>query len=765
MANAESIAHDSAHKHVTGEAIYVDDINPRRGQLYVAIGYSQIGRGRVVQMQLDAVRQSAGVVDVMTSEQLPATNDIGPVFPGDPIFTDVIEFWGQAIFAVAATSHKLACVAVTKAQIKYEELTPRLDIDTAVAKESYVRPPHTMGNASADVAKTIDNAPHCIDGVIDIGAQEHFYLEGQVALAIPGEDGTVEVHSSNQNPTEAQRLIAEVLGVAMQRITVVTRRMGGGFGGKETQAALPACLCALFAVRNTVAVTCRLNRHDDMVMTGKRHPFRNKYSVGFDDHGRINGVRYQLAAQCGHSPDLSDAIVDRAMFHCDNAYYLPSAHIVGLRTKSNTASNTAFRGFGGPQGMLAMETVIDEIAFALNKDPLEVRKINFYGKNSRNVTPYGQTVDTFTVPELVAQLENESDYHIRRQEIAKFNQQNRYLKRGIALTPVKFGISFTVQHLNQGGALLHLFTDGSIQLNHGGTEMGQGLMIKVAQVVAQVFGCALNNIEITSTRTDKVPNTSATAASSGTDINGMAAKIAAEKIKQRLIAFLVGQYAVDADSIEFRDGKIFAGTHCMTLSELAQHAYHARIPLSATGYYRTPDIHYDRLSARGKPFYYYANGAAVSEVMIDTLTGENRLLRVDIVHDVGQSINPDIDIGQIEGGFVQGLGWLTTEEVKWDDRGKLLSDSPATYKIPAIADRPVEFNVSLLKNVPNPIPTVLRSKAVGEPPLMLAISVHCAIRDALGSICNHTEFPNLNAPATAEEILRVATTLQSTAME
>ena len=759
---SEAAPHDSARKHVTGNAVYVDDLNRYQNQIYIAIGGSEIACGSVRKLSLEAVWRCDGVVDVLTPADLPAQKDIGAVFPGDPLLTDVIEFMGQALFAVAATSHAKARKAVQAAQVEYQEQDPLLSITSAIEQKNYVRPAHVMGDSTAQTA--VDAAPCQRHGVLFVGGQEHFYLEGQVALAMPEEDGGVTVHSSNQNPTEAQKLIAEVLGKNMQHVNVVTRRMGGGFGGKETQAAQAACLAALFAVRNQCPAACRLSRRDDMIMTGKRHPFRNEYTVGFDVEGNILAVTYQLAGQCGHSPDLSDAIVDRAMFHCDNAYYLPQAYIEGLRLKSNTVSNTAFRGFGGPQGMIAMEAVIDEVAFALGKDPLDIRRQNFYGKSSRNLTPYGQRVKTFTVPAIVDQLETESNYRQRRSEIRNFNQANRILKRGIALTPVKFGISFTVKHLNQAGALLHLYSDGSLHLNHGGTEMGQGLMIKVAQIVARVLGADLSNIEICATRTDKVPNTSATAASSGTDLNGMAAQIAAEKIKQRLIAFLVSEHGVKAQQITFAKGRVSAGAHSFSLAEVANQAYLARVPLSATGYYRTPDIHYDRSKAQGEPFYYYANGAAVAEVIIDTLTGESRVLRVDIIHDVGDSINPDIDIGQIEGGFIQGMGWLTTEELKWNEQGRLLTDGPATYKIPAIADRPLEFNVRLLKNTPNEVPTVLRSKAVGEPPLMLAISVHSAIRDAIAAVADYRVFPKLNAPATAEEILRCSDTLKQ-AME
>jgi len=758
MSAGKSNAHDSAVGHVTGRALYVDDQVPHTGQLHVAIGGSTKACGAIQSIDLEAVKAAPGVVDVLSFDDLPALTDLGPVFPGDPLLVERnIEFMGQAIFAVAATSHRLARQAVKLAEITYTEAEPLLDLQQAIDDENYVRPPHTMqrGDASAAIA----TAANKLSGRIKIGGQEHFYLEGQVAKCVPGDDGSITVYSSNQNPTETQHLIAGVLGVSMNQVTVVTRRMGGGFGGKETQACATAALAALFAQRQNVSVCCRLARHDDMCMTGKRHPFINRYNVGYDNDGRILGIEHSLAGQCGYSPDLSDAIVDRAMFHSDNAYYLASARIDGLRCKSNTVSNTAFRGFGGPQGMMAIEAVIDEIAYKLNKDPLEIRKINFYGDAPNNVTPYHQTVTSCTVPEIVEKLTDSSNYLARRNTIAEFNQSSPVLKKGIAITPVKFGISFTVTHLNQGGALLHLYSDGSVQLNHGGTEMGQGLMVKVAQVVATTLGMDINRITPTATRTDKVPNTSATAASSGSDINGMAAQDAASTIKKRLIEFLQNKHKVSESNIEFANDSITVvaneGTTNYTWEALAKAAYMARVQLSATGFYKTPKIYYDRDKAAGRPFLYYANGAAVSEVIIDTLTGEYKLLRCDILHDVGQSINPAIDIGQIEGGFIQGLGWLTCEELQWQDNGRLSTDSPATYKIPAIGDAPAVFNVALLQNRPNEEATVFRSKAVGEPPLMLAISAFAAIRDAIGSLADKRVFPELNSPATPEEILRV----------
>lgn len=751
---SRALAHDSAARHVSGEAPYVDDGLPLTEQSYVCIGSSARAHGTLVELDLEAVRKAEGVIDVISADDIPGETDIGPVFPGDPLFaTDTVEYVGQPLFAVAATSLKLARKAVSLARIRIEEMPPVLDLDSAIAQQLHVRPPHTMSRGEADSA--LGASPCRIAGFMKVGGQEHFYLEGQASLAVSGENGCVTVHCSTQNPSEVQKAVAEVLGIPFNRVDVVTRRMGGGFGGKETQAAAWACIAALFALRTNRAVSCRLSRHDDMVMTGKRHNFKNSYDAGFDAEGRIQAIRYQLAAQCGYSPDLSDAIVDRAMFHCDNAYYLPNVTIDGVRCKTHTVSNTAFRGFGGPQGMIAMETVIDEIAYRCRKDPLEIRKLNFYDTKERSRTPYHQQIEHFNLPGIVDQLESECQYLARRQSIREFNLCNPVIKKGLSLTPVKFGISFSITHLNQSGALVHLYSDGSIHLNHGGTEMGQGLMIKIAQIVSEVFATDPENVVISPTRTDKVPNTPPTAASSGTDLNGMAARNAALTIRERLIDFLAEKHATEKSRIVFTPVGVRIGDELLSLAQAARQAWLSRISLSATGFYRTPKVHYDRPSASGRPFFYFANGAAASEVAIDTLTGECRLLRTDILHDVGQSINPAVDIGQIEGGYIQGLGWLTCEELKWDGTGRLLSDSPATYKIPAIGDIPPVFNVRLLEDCPNEEETIFRSKAVGEPPLMLAISAWCAIRDAIGAIRDHEVFPRLNAPATPEEILRV----------
>jgi xanthine dehydrogenase large subunit len=749
--------HESADKHVSGEAIYIDDRPVLQGQLHGAVGQSSIAHGIITNIDLSAVKSAEGVVAVITVDDVPGKTDIGPVFPGDPVLAiNKVEYVGQPIFAVAATTLTLARRAVKLAKIEYQELEAVLSITDALSKQSFVRPPYRMKRGDSDLA--IGNAVHQLRGKISIGGQEHLYLEGQVSTAIPNEDGGMTIYSSTQHPSEVQKLVAEVLEVPLNRILVDTRRMGGGFGGKETQSAAWACIAALLSVNTNRAVKLKLSRTEDMTMTGKRHPFENNYQVGFDENGQIQGINIAVSASCGYSPDLSDAIVDRAMFHSDNAYYLDQVTVVGNRCKLNTVSHTAFRGFGGPQGMMTIEMVMDDIARYLGKDPLDIRKINLYGKNTRNVTHYQQKVEHNKLHELISQLEESSDYQGRRKSIVKFNQQNNLLKKGIALTPIKFGISFTVQHLNQAGALIHIYTDGSIHLNHGGTEMGQGLFTKIAQIVAEEFQVDVDTVAVSSTRTDKVPNTSPTAASSGTDLNGKAAQAAAKIIKDRLIKFCCEKYKVFEDEVTFKDSQVIICQKTkreqrIAFAEFIQQAYMGRVSLSSTGYYKTPKIYYDREKAKGRPFFYYAIGAAVTEVIIDTLTGENKVLRVDILHDVGQSLNPAIDIGQIEGGFVQGMGWLTTEELVWHDNGALLSNNAATYKIPAISDVPEDFRVSLLPDDPNREQTIYNSKAVGEPPLMLAISVWSAITDAIASVADYKLRPKLDTPATPERVL------------
>ena len=744
--------HESADKHVSGEALYIDDRPNLQGQLHAAVGQSSIAHGLIKSIDLSAVRAAEGVFSVITVDDVPGHTDIGPVFPGDPVLAiGKVEYVGQPIFAVAATSHDLARRAVKLANINYEELPAVLTVKDALAKQSFVRPPFSM--TRGDSASAILQAEHQLSGEISVGGQEHFYLEGQISTAEPNEDGGMTVFSSSQHPSEVQKLVAEVLGIPLNKVVVDTRRMGGGFGGKETQAAPWACIAALLSNETKRPVKFKLSRSDDMCMTGKRHPFENNYHVGFDNNGQIKGINIEVNGNCGYSPDLSDAIVDRAMFHSDNAYFLDQATVTGNRCKLNTVSHTAYRGFGGPQGMMTIEMVMDDIARHLGKDPLEIRKINLYGKNERNETHYHQTVEHNKMAELIASLEHSSEYQARRASITQFNRENSILKKGIALTPVKFGISFTVQHLNQAGALVHIYTDGTIHLNHGGTEMGQGLYTKVAQIVAEEFQVDVDTVGVSATRTDKVPNTSPTAASSGTDLNGKAAQAAAKIIKARLIAFACEKYAVNETDVTFKDSQVLIGTEIFSFAEFVQQAYMGRVSLSSTGFYKTPKIYFDRASGKGRPFFYYSTGAAVSEVLIDTLTGEYKVLRADILHDVGHSLNPAIDIGQIEGAFIQGMGWLTTEELVWNEQGRLLSNNPATYKIPAISDTPADFRVTLVPDDPNREQTIYNSKAVGEPPFMLGISVWSALKDAIASVADHKLSPKLDTPATPERVL------------
>ncbi|MDX2353407.1 xanthine dehydrogenase molybdopterin binding subunit [Stutzerimonas xanthomarina] len=747
-----SVKHDSAPKHVTGEAVYVDDRLEFPNQLHIYARMSDRAHARIVHIDTAPCYAVPGVAIAITAQDVPGQLDIGAVMPGDPLLADgKVEYVGQPVIAVAADSLETARKAAMAAIIEYEDLEPVIDVVDALRKKHFVLDSHT--HKRGDSTSALASAPRRLQGSLHIGGQEHFYLETQVSSVMPTEDGGMIVYTSTQNPTEVQKLVSEVLGVSMNKIVIDMRRMGGGFGGKETQAAGPACMCAVIAHLTGRPTKMRLPRMEDMTMTGKRHPFYVEYDVGFDDDGLLHGIEIDLAGNCGYSPDLSGSIVDRAMFHSDNAYYLGDATINGHRCKTNLASNTAYRGFGGPQGMVAIEEIMDTVARELGKDPLDVRKRNYYGKTERNVTPYHQTVEHNMLEEMTAELEASSEYAKRREEIRAFNAKSPILKKGLSLTPVKFGISFTASFLNQGGALVHVYTDGSIHLNHGGTEMGQGLNTKVAQVVAEVFQVDIDRIQITATNTDKVPNTSPTAASSGTDLNGKAAQNAAQTIKQRLIEFAARHFKVTEEDVEFKNGQVRIRDQYVSFDELIQQAYFGQVSLSSTGFYRTPKIYYDRSQARGRPFYYFAYGAACSEVIVDTLTGEYKMLRSDILHDVGASLNPAIDIGQVEGGFVQGMGWLTMEELVWNDKGKLMTSGPASYKVPAVADMPLDLRVKLVENRKNPEDTVFHSKAVGEPPFMLGISVWCAIKDAVASLADYKAQPKIDAPATPERVL------------
>ena len=754
--------HDSAHKHVTGQAVYIDDMPEPAGTLHGCLGLSTVAHGAITKIDLSAVRAAPGVIDVLTGEDVPGENDISPTGRHDEPVLAVgkVEFFGQPIFCVIAETREEARRACRLARIEYSELPAIIDVAGLDPKSAkLVTPPLTLKRG--DAADTIANAPRKLKGQMRVGGQDHFYLEGQIALAVPGEDHDVTVYSSTQHPSEVQHMVAHALGVPSHAVTVEIRRMGGGFGGKETQANQFAALAAIAAKKHHSAVKIRPDRDDDMTATGKRHDFLVDYEVGFDDDGSILGVDYVYAARCGFSSDLSGPVTDRALFHCDNTYFYPAVKAISAPLYTNTVSNTAFRGFGGPQGMVGAERVIDEVAFATGKDPLEIRKRNFYGETDRNVTPYHQTVEDNIIDKLVAELEASSDYAGRRREIDAFNANSRIIKRGLALTPVKFGISFTATHYNQAGALVHVYTDGSVHLNHGGTEMGQGLYVKVAQVVAEEFQIDIDQVKITATTTGKVPNTSATAASSGADLNGMAAKAAARTIRDRLTDFAAEKYQVPHDQIVFLPNRVRVGNQEVAFADLVKLAYFARIQLSAAGFYKTPKIHWDRDKGQGHPFYYFAYGASCSEVSIDTLTGEYMIERTDILHDTGRSLNPAIDLGQVEGGFIQGVGWLTTEELWWDEKGRLRTHAPSTYKIPLASDRPKIFNVKLADWSENCEPTVHRSKAVGEPPFMLAMSVLHALSDAVASVAGHKICPRLDAPATPERVLMAVERLKA----
>jgi xanthine dehydrogenase large subunit len=746
----KSIPHDSSALQVQGKAPYIDDLPEPAGLLHIAVGGSPKAAGKLKRLDLAAVEAYPGVVAVITARDVPGRNDISPVAGDEPAFAeDEILFHQQPLFAVLAETRDAARRAARLAKVEIEAVKPLVTVEDAIAANSTVQPDYAF--TRGDAVKAIAGAEKRAKGQFRIGGQEHFYLEGQIAMAMPGEGQDVHVISSTQHPTEIQHVVARVLGIPDHAVVAEVRRMGGGFGGKESQATQWAAIAALGARKTGRPCKLRLDRDDDMAITGKRHDFRLDYDVGFDDDGRIVGVETIYHARAGCSLDLSSGVVDRTMFHADNSYWLPDVTIRSRRLKTNTVSNTAFRGFGGPQGMLGIERVIDAIAWSLGKDPLDVRKANFYAPG-KDRTPFGQQVTDNIILPLVETLEQTSEYRKRRAEIAAFNTSSPILKRGIALTPVKFGISFTLSHLNQAGALVHVYSDGSIMLNHGGTEMGQGLFLKVAQVVAEEFGVGIDKVKITSTRTDKVPNTAPTAASAGSDLNGMAARNAARTIKERLTAFAAEIYGVDANRIRFRNGMVFVGDFSLPFSELTKKAVLARISLSSTGFYRTPDITWDRAKATGNPFYYFAYGACCSEVEIDTMTGENRVRRVDILHDVGRSLNPAIDIGQIEGGFVQGMGWLTTEELVYDGEGRLRTHAPSTYKIPVASDIPADFRVALWDGI-NTRDTIYASKAVGEPPVMLAIAVFCALADACQAAVPGSGV-RLHAPATPEAVLK-----------
>jgi len=750
----QSHPHESAILHVLGEAVYTDDIPEAQGTLHAALGLSAKAHAHILSLNLEPVKAMPGVVAVYTYKDIPGTNDCGPIIHDDPILAEEkVEYVGQPVFIVVADTHDNARRAARKADIRYEELPAILTPEAARDAESFVVPP--MRLTRGDVQAAFERSPNILTGKLHVGGQEQFYLEGQISYAIPKEGNGMHVYCSTQHPTEMQHVVSHALHYPSHAVVVECRRMGGGFGGKESQSALWAACAAVSAARLKRPVKLRADRDDDMMVTGKRHCFYYEYEIGYDDQGLITAAKVQMVTRAGFSADLSAPVATRAICHFDNTYYLSDVDIRAMAGKTNTQSNTAFRGFGGPQGAIAIEYIVDEIARNLGKDALDVRKLNFYGRNDeegRNVTQYGQKVKDNVIHELVAQLESETAYRARREAIRAFNASSPVLKKGLALTPVKFGIAFNVTHFNQAGALVHIYVDGSVLVNHGGTEMGQGINTKVCQVVAHELGIPLSSVRASATDTSKVANTSATAASTGADLNGKAAQDAAHTLRKRLVEFAAKSFGVAAEEVILANGTVFAGETVIPFADLVQKAYLSRVQLWSDGFYATPGLSWDRETMSGNPFGYYAYGASVSEVIVDTLTGEWKLLKADCLYDAGNSLNPAIDVGQVEGAFMQGMGWLTTEELWWNQQGKLITHAPSTYKIPGVSDCPEDFNVRLFKNR-NPFDSIHRSKAVGEPPLLLPFSVFLAIRDAVASVGGYKVNPPLRAPATGEAIL------------
>jgi xanthine dehydrogenase large subunit len=753
-----SHAHESAVAQVAGAVHYIDDLPEVRGTLHAAPILSNVAHGKLLGVDSKAARAMSGVVDVLLSADIPGDPMLAAFAGDEPVFAmDTVQFVGQVVGIVVAKTAMQARHAARKVQLNIEPLPAILSVQQALDAKSFVLPPVTVSRGDAAVA--LEAAPHTLHGTLEVGGQEHFYLEGQIAYAMPLEQNQWWIHSSTQHPGEVQHWVAHALGIDNHAVKVECRRMGGGFGGKETQAGHLAVWAAVAAHKLGHAVKLRLDRDDDFMLTGKRHPFAYEYTAGFDATGRLTALQVMMAANCGFSADLSGPVADRAIFHTDNAYYLQDVNITSYRCKTNTQSHTAFRGFGGPQGVILIETIMGDIARALKMDPLDVRLRNLYsdeaipGTNTkRDTTHYQMKVEDNILAPLLSKLELSAQYRRRVDAISAWNATSPVLKRGMAITPVKFGISFTATLFNQAGALVHVYTDGSVQVNHGGTEMGQGLHTKIAQIVADELGVPFHKVLATASDTSKVPNASATAASAGTDLNGRAAQFAARHVRDNLAAFVCGLDGCGAGAIKFKGGQVYSPKATRSFEEVVGMAYANRIQLWSDGFYRTPKIHYDKTTLTGRPFYYFAYGAACSEVVIDTLTGESKVLKVDILHDVGQSINPAIDVGQIEGGFVQGMGWLTTEQLVWNDKGYLSTHAPSTYKIPTAGDVPEHFNVALWPE-PNREDNVGGSKAVGEPPFMLAISVYEALRDAVAQARGDGAAVRLQAPATAEHVL------------
>lgn len=746
------LSHDSAAMHVSGEAVYIDDMREAAGTLHLHPVLSTCAHGRIAKLDIQQALACPGVVDILTADDIPGTNDFGHAGHGDDqvLAGDLVEYKGQIVCVIAAETLGEARHAAKSVEIAYDPLESIVTIEQSNAHQVFLK--DDMAIRTGDCGSALEGAAHRITGRLATGAQDHFYLEGQISFALPKEDGDVHLYASTQDPTAVQDLVARVLDKPANAVTVEVRRMGGAFGGKETQSTHFAAIAALAALKTGRPAKLRLDRDDDMKITGKRHEFESTYDVGFDDDGQIEALDIKMSMRCGHAEDQSPYILQRALNHLDNCYYIENADFVGVLNKTNTVSACAFRGFGSPQAMSIVERAIDEIAFQLKKDPLEVRKANLYGVDDRNTTHFGGVVHDNALHQLIAEIEDESDYWKRREEVRQFNAGSPWLKKGLALVPIKYGVGWGSSFFEQAGALMHVYKDGSVHLNHGGTEMGQGIFVKCAQVAAHELQIDVDKITVSSTSTDKVPNTTATAASTGTDFNGMAVQAAASKIRRRLSTFAAEHYRVGEDQVEFLPNRVRVGNQEVAWDSLISNAYMNRVPLSATGFYQTPENNYDPQSLRGQAHRYHAYGASCAEVLIDVLTGENKVVRVDIVHEMGRSINPAVDYGQLEGGFIQGMGWLTTEEVYWDEDGTLRTHAPSTYKIPVASDRP-DMRMKLVDWSENRVESIYGSKAIGEPPFTLAISVLSALTDAIASTADYAVFPHLDAPATPERVL------------
>ncbi len=752
--------HASATQHVTGKAVFVGDMNTPENTLIGRIVYSPHAKAKIISYDTSEALNVKGVVDILDYKRIPGDNQMSHLAKDEPCLAEnEVVCIGQVIFLIAAETEEAAVEAEKKIKIEFEPLTPILTIQEAMAKNSRIAPSRKIENGTPE--KAMAESDHVLEGELYVGGQEHWYLETQACVCVPLEDGGMKVYSSTQNPTETQFVVAEVLGLDAHKVECEVTRMGGAFGGKESQANHPAAWAALLANATGRTVKLVLHRDDDQKITGKRHRFYATYKIGFNSNGMVNSYIVDLNADAGCATDLSMAILERAMFHAENAYYIPNIRITATAWKTNLPSNTAFRGFGGPQGMAVIENAIDRVARFLKKDAADIRFKNFYGDGVRNETPYSQIVKENRLLPVWDIIIKKSDYAARKEAIALFNSQNTFKKRGIALTPIKFGISFTTSFLNQAGALVLIYKDGSVLVNHGGTEMGQGLHTKIRRIAALELGVSGNNVKVNATNTSKVPNTSPTAASSGTDLNGMAVKNAIDKLRERLAPvarkMLKEKFGLEnAEHLVFECSAVFDSNHTeqkIPFADLAKRAHFEQVSLSATGFYKTPGITFNKDTGKGTPFHYFAYGMAVSEAEVDVLTGKSIVLRSDIVHDVGDSINHDIDRGQVAGAFIQGLGWVAMEKMRYNAQGHLLNHSPDTYKIPNMGDLPPIFNIDLLQGYPNA--TVIRkSKAVGEPPFMLAFSAWLAIKDAISAVDGHQKEPFFELPADAETVLK-----------